>query len=44
MAEKRERRTSVMINRALVLTLWAVVVAGMMGLSENNVKGCEEMK
>jgi hypothetical protein len=31
MAEKREKRSSVMINRAPVLTLWAVVVAEMLG-------------
>jgi len=31
MAEKREKRSSVMINRAPVLTLWAAVVAEMLG-------------
>jgi len=29
MAEKKENRSSVMINRAPVLTLWAAVVAEM---------------
>lgn len=29
MAEKKEKRRSVMINRAPVLTLWAAVVAEM---------------
>lgn len=31
MAEKKEKRSSVMINRAPVLTLWAAVVAEMLG-------------
>jgi hypothetical protein len=31
MVEKREKRSSVMINRAPVLTLWAAVVAEMLG-------------
>ena len=31
MAEKREKRSSVMINRAPVLTLWAAVVAETLG-------------
>jgi hypothetical protein len=31
MVEKRERRSSVMINRAPVLTLWAAVVAEVLG-------------
>jgi hypothetical protein len=31
MAEKKERHSSVMINRAPVLTLWAAVVAEMLG-------------
>jgi hypothetical protein len=31
MAEKKERHTSVMVNRAPVLTLWAAVVAEMLG-------------
>jgi hypothetical protein len=31
MFEKREKRNSVMINRAPVLTLWAAVVAEMLG-------------
>lgn len=31
MAEKEERHSSVMINRAPVLTLWAAVVAEMLG-------------
>ena len=44
MVGKREKRSSVMINRAPVLTLWAAVVAEIMGLSESNVKSCEEMK
>ena len=35
MAEKREKRSSVMINRAPVLTLWAAVVAEMLGFEYN---------
>ncbi len=31
MVEKRERRSSLMINRAPVLTLWAAVVAETLG-------------
>jgi len=31
MAEKKEKRSSVMLNRAPVLTLWAAVVAEMLG-------------
>ena len=31
MVEKREKRSSVMINRAPVLTLWAAVVAEILG-------------
>jgi hypothetical protein len=31
MAERKERRSRVMINRAPVLTLWAAVVAEMVG-------------
>jgi len=31
MTEKREKHSSVMINRAPVLTLWAAVVAEMLG-------------
>jgi hypothetical protein len=44
MIEKREKRSSVMINRAPVLTLWAAVVAEMMGLSESNVESCGKTK
>jgi hypothetical protein len=32
MAEKKEKRSLVMINRAPVMTLWAAVVAEMLGL------------
>ena len=31
MGEKKEKASSVMINRAPVVTLWAAVVAGMLG-------------
>ena len=35
MVEKREKRTSVMINRAPVLTLWATVVAEVLGFDHD---------
>jgi hypothetical protein len=35
MVEKREKRSSLMINRAPVLTLWASVVAEMLGFEYN---------
>ena len=35
MIEKEEKRRSVMINRAPVLTLWAAVVAEMLGFNNN---------
>ena len=35
MAEKREKRSSVMINRAPVLALWAAVVAEMLGFDSD---------
>jgi hypothetical protein len=35
MAEKKEKRSSVMINRAPVLTLWAAVVAEMLGFDND---------
>jgi hypothetical protein len=45
MAEKKEKRSSVMINRAPVLTLWAAVVAEMLGFEYNEAlyagtRGC----
>lgn len=36
MVEKRERRSFVMINRAPVLTLWAAVVAEMLGFDDDD--------
>jgi hypothetical protein len=44
MVERKERHSSVMINRAPVLTLWAAVAAEMLGRSESNVESYEEMK
>jgi len=35
MAEKKEKRSSVMINRAPVLTLWAAAVAEMLGFDHD---------
>ncbi len=35
MVEKKEKRSSVMINRAPVLTLWAAVVAEILGFDYN---------
>ena len=37
MAERNERRSWVMINRAPVLTLWAAVVAEVLGFEHDEV-------